>query len=652
MATRALYNRWRGQVFADILGQDHITKTLQNQIRAGRVAHAYLFAGMRGTGKTSTARIMAKAVNCVGETDAPPCDHCHICRSIAEGRSLDLIEIDGASNRGIDEVRQLRDSVNFSPSEGRYKIYVIDEVHMLTNEAFNALLKTLEEPPPHVIFILCTTAPHRLPDTVLSRCQRFDFRRAPLPLLLQKLRMICDQEKIAVKPDALEFIARRATGSFRDAESLLDQLATYSDGLEEITVGQVQTILGSVSSALVTRLLLSMTTGDLPAGLRAINEAIDTGAEPRQFLREIIDHLRSLLLVKVGGRGDRHALSAQAMAEIDKVTEGGSFSVDSLVWAIKLFNEAASGLRYAVRPQLPLELAFVEAAQQLGAAPAQTERPAALPTEQSAFEEARREEVVVQHKAEEAEGQAIGEPAHVPVEAAAPAGAPSLGGAGAPSLGGAGAPSRGGAGDESAPATVRRSLVREQEEEPHALGVAPTGDASSPVAIVGADQTTTTVAAEKTGASAEVPVQTLSLKEIRGKWHQVLAHVRPQSRPVEALLKDTQAINVRGDLITIGCEFPFHKDKLSEDKNREIIAQAASQVLGIPCRVRCVLHSPENGAASQPHRGSSPMDEPQETTDARQRLLNHPAVKELERRGGRISKVNAFGQDEQEDGGG
>ncbi|TEU18716.1 MAG: DNA polymerase III subunit gamma/tau, partial [Anaerolineales bacterium] len=325
MATQALYNRWRGQVFADILGQDHITKTLQNQIRAGRVGHAYLFAGMRGTGKTSTARIMAKAVNCVGETDAPPCDHCHICRSIAEGRSLDLIEIDGASNRGIDEIRQLRDSVSFSPSEGRYKIYVIDEVHMLTNEAFNALLKTLEEPPPHVIFILCTTAPHRLPDTVLSRCQRFDFRRAPLPLLLKKLHMICDQEKIAIERDALEFIARRATGSFRDAESLLDQLSSYSDGLEEITLEQVRSILGSVSSALVTQLVLSMTAGDLPAGLRTINQAIDTGAEPRQFLKEIIDHLRALLLVKVGGRDDRHALSAQALAEIGQLAEAGSF---------------------------------------------------------------------------------------------------------------------------------------------------------------------------------------------------------------------------------------------------------------------------------------------------------------------------------------
>ena len=630
MATQALYNRWRGQVFADILGQDHITKTLQNQIRAGRVGHAYLFAGMRGTGKTSTARIMAKAVNCVGETDAPPCDHCHICRSIAQGRSLDLIEIDGASNRGIDEIRQLRDSVSFSPSEGRYKIYVIDEVHMLTNEAFNALLKTLEEPPPHVIFILCTTAPHRLPDTVLSRCQRFDFRRAPLPLLLKKLHMICDQEKIAIEGDALEFIARRATGSFRDAESLLDQLSSYSDGLEEITLEQVRSILGSVSSALVTQLVLSMTAGDLPAGLRTINQAIDTGAEPRQFLKEIIDHLRALLLVKVGGRDDRHALSAQALAEIGQVAEAGSFSVDSLVRAIKLFNEAASGLRYAVRPQLPLELAFVEAAIQLSGVLPETETAGALPTERSALEAAPREDVARQHKAEEAEGQATGEPVHVPVEVAASPG-------------------------KSATAT-RGSVLAEEERQPYALGVAPSGDADSPLAISGEDQRGTAVAAEKTGAHAEVPGPSLTLKEIRGKWHLVLAQVRPLSRRVEALLRDTRPIALRGDLITIACGSPFHHDVLSEDKNRELIVQAASQALGIPCRVRCVLHSAEDSDLNPLYRKSPAPTESLDTTDAPQqafqRLLNHPAVKELQRRGGHISKVNPLRQDEQEVGGG
>ena len=301
MVTQALYNKWRGQSFAEILGQEHITTTLQNQIRAGRIGHAYLFTGVRGTGKTSTARIMAKAVNCVGKTESPPCNQCHICASITDGRSLDLIEIDGASNRGIDEIRDLRDKVNFAPSECRYKVYVIDEVHMLTNEAFNALLKTLEEPPSHVIFILCTTEPYRLPDTVLSRCQRFDFRKGSVAVLKDKLGTICRQEGIAIAPDALDYIARRSTGSFRDAESLLDQLAAY--GSSEITLELVHQVLGSVPSALVTRLIASLLVGDVGTGLQAINQAMDGGAEPRQFLGEILDHLRALISAPRGWEG-------------------------------------------------------------------------------------------------------------------------------------------------------------------------------------------------------------------------------------------------------------------------------------------------------------------------------------------------------------
>ena len=358
MTTQALYNKWRGQTFADILGQEHITRTLQNQIRAGRIGHAYLFTGVRGTGKTSTARIMAKAVNCVGQTDSPPCNQCHICRSITSGNSLDLIEIDGASNRGIDEIRDLRDKVTFAPNECRYKVYVIDEVHMLTKEAFNALLKTLEEPPSHVIFVLCTTEPHNLPDTILSRCQRFDFRRGSVSVVVDKLRRICEQEQVLIDQDALEFVARRAAGSFRDAESLLDQLAAYGD--TQITLEQVQLLLGSVPASLINDLLRGLATRDVPAGLRAINQALDSGAEPRQFLGEILDHLRALMLLRVGSEDTITNLSDEMLAELRAIVAQGC-GLGVLVEAIKLFNEAGNNLRTAVRPQLPLEVAFVEA---------------------------------------------------------------------------------------------------------------------------------------------------------------------------------------------------------------------------------------------------------------------------------------------------
>jgi len=622
MATQALYNKWRGQVFADILGQDHITKTLRNQIRAGRVGHAYLFTGMRGTGKTSTARIMAKAVNCVGETDDPPCNRCHMCRSITEGRSLDLIEIDGASNRGIDEIRQLRETVAFAPSEGRYKVYVIDEVHMLTNEAFNALLKTLEEPPPHVIFILCTTAPHRLPDTVLSRCQRFDFRRAPLPLILKKLRMICEHENIAIELDALEFVARRATGSFRDAESLLDQLASYSDGTEEITLDQVHSILGTVSSTLVNRLALSMIRADLPTGLRTINEAIDNGAEPRQFLKEIIDHLRALLLVKVGGSDDRHTLTDKGLGDL---AGGQSFSLGSLIRAIKLFNEAASGLRYAVQPQLPLEMAFVEAALQSEAASGRPELAEALPTKKPLSEASRVEKVVTQPQTQKARDKAAEAPVVAVVGLASSGeGAPPDTTADGPALG-------------------------QQVVGQHTSSVPPTGDTGSDAPIPSGDQGGAPVATEEAGPDDKASAQTMTLGQVRDRWNEVLAHVRPLSRRVEALLRDTQPAGVRGDLVTVACDSPFHHDVLSEDKARQIVRQALSDVLGVSCRVRYVLRSLQSGTANRPHRQNPPPTETLEAEDARRRLLNHPAIKELQRRGGHVSKISPLGQDQQEE---
>ena len=272
MAAQALYRRWRPQTFAEIIGQEHVTHTLLNALRAGRIAHAYLFSGPRGTGKTTTARVLAKAVNCLDPQEGEPCNQCAICRSLNEGRSLDLIEIDAASNRGIDEIRELRERIAFAPSECRYKVYVIDEVHMLTKEAFNALLKTLEEPPPHAIFVLATTEPHRIPPTVLSRCQRFDFRRVSLQHLKQKLELICAKEGIRAEPAALEAIARYALGSFRDAESLLDQLASFGD--EMISLKRVQDMLGAVSTEIVGRLVDYLVEGDMTSGLALISPGV------------------------------------------------------------------------------------------------------------------------------------------------------------------------------------------------------------------------------------------------------------------------------------------------------------------------------------------------------------------------------------------
>ena len=244
--SQALYRKWRPRLWEQVIGQEHVVVTLKNAIAAGRVGHAYLFAGPRGTGKTTTARLLAKAVNCLAESPADrPCDHCQHCQSVNDNRFLDLIEIDAASNTSVDDVRDLREKINFSPGQGRYKVYIIDEVHMLSTAAFNALLKTLEEPPPHAIFILATTEAHKIPATVLSRCQRHEFRRIPVPDIVRHLHELCTQEELQVDKDALTLIARQATGSLRDAISLLDQLTS---GGQVVNLATAQTVLGTAAS--------------------------------------------------------------------------------------------------------------------------------------------------------------------------------------------------------------------------------------------------------------------------------------------------------------------------------------------------------------------------------------------------------------------
>jgi len=357
MTAQALYRRWRSRTFEEVLGQEHVTRTLRNALLSGRVAHAYLFAGPRGTGKTSMARLLAKAVNCLSEEGEKPCNQCSICQAINEGRLLDLIEIDAASNRGIDEIRDLREKVGFRPNEAQYKVYVIDEAHMLTNEAFNALLKTLEEPPPHVIFVLATTEPHKIPATILSRCQRFDFRRASLGDLNRKLNHICESEGIAIESAALELIARSATGSFRDAESLLDQLASYGD--DEITLAQVQAVLGTVSAQAIGKLVGHLVKRDVAGGLDLINQVIGEGVDPRQFNRELVEYLRGLLLIKAGSGASLLNVTSEVLTEMKNQAQ--QLSAKALLRTVRLFNQASLDLKASLQPQLPLELAFIEA---------------------------------------------------------------------------------------------------------------------------------------------------------------------------------------------------------------------------------------------------------------------------------------------------
>ena len=354
--TKAYYRTWRPNDWKEVTGQDHVIQTLQNAIRADHISHAYLFAGPRGTGKTTSARLLAKAANCLDEDlSKRPCNTCAHCISFNEGKFLDLIEIDAASNTSVEDVRELREKINFSPSQGKYKVYIIDEVHMLSTPAFNALLKTLEEPPPHAIFVLATTEVHKIPATVLSRCQRFEFRRISVTEMVDYLKPKIEKEKISISDDALVLIARQATGSMRDAISLLDQLASSGD---KITLEYTQTILGTATNQLVIDLVEALVNENRSAGMQIIQQALDSGIDPRQFARQMVEYSRQLMLIQMG-----NAEKVESPQEIKEkmVVQSRHFSSPGLIKVLRLFNNASGDSRSSLQPGLQLELAFAQA---------------------------------------------------------------------------------------------------------------------------------------------------------------------------------------------------------------------------------------------------------------------------------------------------
>jgi DNA polymerase III subunit gamma/tau len=353
--SQAFYRKWRPQTWDAVVGQEHIVQTLRNALAAGRIAHAYLFAGPRGTGKTSAARLLAKAVNCLAENlPDRPCGHCAHCQAVNEGRFLDLIEIDAASNTSVEDVRDLRDKINFSPNLGRYKVYIIDEVHMLSTAAFNALLKTLEEPPAHAIFVLATTEVHKIPATVLSRCQRHEFRRIPVAKIVDYLKKQAQPEGIQAADDALTLIARQSTGSLRDAISLLDQLASTG---QAITLEMAQDVLGTAASQAVLDVVNALVAAQPAAGLDAIHATLDAGSDPRQFARQIVDYVRSLLLIQ---SGNPESVDATVEVRAQMARHASHFSKPDLLRMLRLFNEAAVETRASWQPALPLEMAYLQ----------------------------------------------------------------------------------------------------------------------------------------------------------------------------------------------------------------------------------------------------------------------------------------------------
>ena len=555
----ALYRRYRSARFADLIGQEHVAQTLLNEVRAGSLAHAYLFAGIRGTGKTSTARILARAVNCLDLQDGEPCNVCAACTEILGGGAVDVLEIDAASNRGIDEMRDLRDKVKFLPASLRRKVYIIDEAHMLTTEAWNAFLKTLEEPPPHVLFVLATTEPHKVPETVRSRVQRFDFRRVDRAAIARHLARIADAEGAAVEADALDLLARAGEGSVRDALSLLDQ--ALASGIRPVTVAVVRRALGLADPAVVRTLLVSIASRDPAGAMRAVNVAFEAGADSRQLLREAARLARAAELVAIGyPEGvDLGADDAATCAELAAIAPTGLW-----VDALDRFAEAEANLRQQVDARLTVELAVLR----LAHAPSAPPPTHAMP------------------------GPAISKTAEAPSppqkdSSAAPAAPPKE------SVVVPAAPQKESVVVPAAP--QRESLVVPAAAE--SARVASTELPGPPPPVRHPDPPVS--AAEPTTESAEPAAPSASATDWPARWPALIDLVNRRDRMLAGVLRDCRPVESSAGRLVVGAPFGFHEEQLRNRHTKlvECVGEFAGQPTSVDIRFVGTDKPPADAAA-------------------------------------------------------
>jgi DNA polymerase-3 subunit gamma/tau len=543
----ALYRRYRPQTFEDVLGQGHVTETLQTSIREGRIGHAYLFSGSRGTGKTSTARILAKALNCEKGPTPNPCNKCDTCVAITDGSSLDVIEIDAASHGGVDDVRELRENALLAPAIARRKIYIVDEAHMVSTQGWNAFLKTVEEPPEHVIFVFATTEPHRVLPTILSRCQRFDFRRISSAQIAEHLARVAKEEGIDADEGALQLIARSAEGGVRDALSTLDQLAAAGS----VTVQDAARLLGSSTGDLMFEFADALAQSDTGTAVQRIAQLVEEGHDLRVFARQVVEHLRALLLTKqVAEPGDLIDATDETRARLAAQADG--FSAAKLLHALRAFVDAMSEMRQQAAPRLSVELAVVRVTM-----------PEADDSAASAIARIERLERVL-------EVQRSGEqPPPAATQAATPAPEPAK----------EEAPEK----PEAPPKTSKRSKTTakaavEEEKKP---------EPSTAAGLV-------------------------DLEMVRRSWPVVLEEVRQKSRKLHALLGDAGVQSFDGRVITVEVRFAIHGDMVTEPKNAAIVAGAMQSVFGITPMVRAVVSARAEEASETfdaiDDTGADPLD--------------------------------------------
>lgn len=560
--THSLYRKYRPTSFDDddLVGQDHVVNTLRNAIALDRIAHAYLFCGPRGTGKTTTARLLAKAVNCLDpDPKARPCNVCSACVAINTNATSDVIEIDAASNRGIDDIRDLRERVKYAPTQLKSKFYIIDEAHQITGAAANAFLKTLEEPPAHTRFVLATTDPEELLQTIVSRCQRFDFRRINLEAMISRLKTVATAENIAIEEAALPIIARQATGSLRDALGMLDQVAIYresdSDVDEIVTAATVREVLGISRNERVESLARALADHDPAAGLREISAALDAGDDIRQLGRQLVSYIRMLMLQKASGTEE---------ADETAIEIAGRFGLDDLARLLRLFSEIDFKARRSSMPQLPLELAIVQGASQ---GPSATK-----PVETTAQANAAWEAAPPTNPGYR-QDEDYGRP---PVASEAPTPAAPRASLRERVRGTASMPPPPKRSEQSNPEAreMDRSAPRDrQDEQPAMRSSAPLPAASGQGASSGGE---------------------LSVAHLADLWPKIRADVKAVNRRIEALLQQVDPAAVNGTQVTLVSPYEFHRNRVNSDDIRRVVEDVISRLVGQSVQVQCLSREEAN----------------------------------------------------------
>ena len=562
MSYQVTARKWRPLVFEDVVGQSHVTSTLRNAIASNRLAHAYIFSGVRGTGKTTTARILAKAINCQAPKDSNPDNECEICKEITAGRSLDVIEIDGASNRGVEEIRNLRESVRYTPSRGKYKVYIIDEVHMLTKEAFNALLKTLEEPPQHVIFIFATTEVHKIPMTILSRCQRFDFRRISIEEIAGNLRSVATGEGVTIDEEALLVIAKKGDGSLRDAQSIFDQIRAFCGN--QIVVADVLKVLNVVDQELFFKVTDLIKTHDARGGIELVDSIVKGGYDLREFLGGLSEHLRNLLVVLTTEATELIETSEPYRKRYRE--ESKHFQQNDILRLLRLVNELEQSIRWSPQPRFKLEAGLLQMIK--------LERSVQIDALLSQIDQMKK-------KLSSGGGNGFGQPVGTrTIPAEEPGTELKVVG-------------QVNAGRLRSTSTVSYSDTP-RESAPQRSDV-PTG---APASIQNQSPYTTPPPAAEAHKPTE-PLRTITAEEALEQWSQWVTEVRKAKIGIGTLLGECHILDIEGDAMRIACPDDYHFSSLK--RHKEFLVDSFHKVTGFKVRIDSVLSStPGNGHTHQP----------------------------------------------------